>query len=149
MTKLISKLLKGQCHEIFNLRFFSSNNTPWVHGPFWILLQICRDTIGFWTKKNHACGSMTISKSKKTYVIVDTACSFYFFCIASLFCIWFTLSQLFANFIVHPLSMTPQAPCMRGQWYHRHPCILCQWHRMHSTPFFFYFANLNFYAKRL
>jgi hypothetical protein len=23
-------LLKGQCHEIFDLRFFTSNNTPWA-----------------------------------------------------------------------------------------------------------------------
>jgi hypothetical protein len=51
-----ARMLKGQCHEIFDPRFFSSNKPhgPLIHGlkSFWILLRIRRDMINFRTQKS-------------------------------------------------------------------------------------------------
>jgi hypothetical protein len=57
LNKIWRFILKGQCHEIFDLRvFFSSNNTPWAPDSrlktLWILLGIRRDMIDFRTQKS-------------------------------------------------------------------------------------------------
>jgi hypothetical protein len=53
---ITTRNLKGQCHEIFDPRFFSLNNTPWAPDSrakaSLILLRIRRDMIDFRTQKS-------------------------------------------------------------------------------------------------
>jgi hypothetical protein len=73
----------------------------------------------------------------RSYGVIDTACILNFFCIPSLFCIWFSLFEVVKKFVcacgvnddttctmhavsmtphvhVHAVSMTTHAPCMRS-----------------------------------
>jgi hypothetical protein len=43
----------------------------------------------------------------------------------------FTFWSCSKHFFLHAVSTTPQAPCMRYQWYRMHTCMRCQWYRMH------------------
>jgi hypothetical protein len=122
-------LLKGQCHEIFDLRFFSSNNTPWA------LNSRAKALL------NSASNSPRYDRFSNAKIVHDTACTtifcqlaplkFYIFLVlgednsgTSMFLIYIPFKgcqrRSIRSWIVHAVSMTTHAPCTQGQWPRMH-----------------------------
>jgi hypothetical protein len=166
--------LKGKCHEIFDPRFFSSNNTPWapdsrakaflnsasnsprynrfsnakiVHAVSMNPHASCMQC--HWPRMHHAC-----SVNDLTYTVHAVSLkphAFFIFCIASPFCIWFSLLEV--DLKLYGACGGNDNTCTCAMY------IRCQWHCMHrscgvnDTACILknsnIFANSNLYSKRL